>query len=163
DVVGTRTGTSVKLTAGGVLVLTGTLGPCDQIAFSSPIPFTLVRQRATYCGDGVRQPATEACDDGNFTNGDACSVACTLPRCGNGVVEGTEECDDGNANNDDGCTTTCRASVCGNGVVEPGETCDDGNTVDGDGCSSTCQLQQCGNGVVESGEECDDGNTVDGD
>jgi cysteine-rich repeat protein len=60
------------------------------------------------CGDGIRQ-GTEQCDDGNTTNGDGCSLNCTVELawscsrngpaaadrctqgCGNGTVEGSEQ------------------------------------------------------------------------
>src|SRR5262245_40281297 len=94
-VTGTRAGTSVALDLAELILFMGTNGPCDSVAFPGE-GFTITRVRTTYCGDGTVD-AGEACDDGNFANGDACSAACTLPACGNGVVEGTEECDDGNA------------------------------------------------------------------
>src|SRR5689334_23965702 len=37
------------------------------------------------CGDGVIEPGEE-CDDGNVENGDMCSVNCTLPSCGNQIL-----------------------------------------------------------------------------
>ena len=38
----------------------------------------------------------EACDDGNEVDEDDCSNACTLPICGDGIVQPGEECDDPN-------------------------------------------------------------------
>jgi cysteine-rich repeat protein len=137
---------------------------CNTISMvMSPFSFYLVRTRSTYCGDGTTQAPDEACDDGNFTNDDGCTVACTTGICGNGITEATEQCDDGNATNGDGCSTTCQSNVCGNHSVESGEQCDDGNTTNGDGCSAHCQTNVCGNGVIEDGEQCDDGNTAGGD
>ncbi len=124
------------------------------------------------CGDGNQQ-STEECDDGNRTNGDGCSAACTIENnnatCGNGAVETGEQCDDGNTTGGDGCSAACQlenTANCGNGTIDAGEQCDDGNTTGGDGCSATCQTEGgavCGNGTVEAGETCDDGNTTSGD
>lgn len=119
------------------------------------------------CGDGFVDTAApggpEQCDDGNRIDDDGCTNACTLPRCGDGVVQSGEACDDGNTDDGDACTTACEAARCGDGAVQPGETCDDGNTLDGDGCTAVCQLERCGDGVVQFGEVCDDGNTVETD
>jgi len=47
------------------------------------------------CGDGIVQPASEACDDGNYENGDGCSSDCqSREECGNGIVDVSEVCDD---------------------------------------------------------------------
>jgi cysteine-rich repeat protein len=62
------------------------------------------------CGNGVVEPG-EACDDGNAIDDDGCTNACTLPACGDGIVQ-----------------------------ADAGEVCDDGNTLAGDACTSTCQL-----------------------
>src|SRR5689334_1361089 len=160
---GSRSGVDVSLSIGSN-PLTAVMTNCDSLPFTGGLqPPHLVRQRDSYCGDGTID-AGEACDDGNLTNFDACSVACITPACGNHVAETPEQCDDGNPTNGDGCSTTCETNVCGNGVLEPGEECDDGNTVNGDGCSATlCQVNVCGNNVIEPGEQCDDGNTVGGD
>ena len=107
--------------------------------------------------------APEECDDGNSIDDDGCTNACTLPECGDGVVQAGEECDDGNTINDDACTNACTNPVCGDGIVQAGEACDDGNSNNGDGCTNDCTLPQCGDGVVQAGEECDDGNSVDDD
>jgi cysteine-rich repeat protein len=123
------------------------------------------------CGNGVVE-AGETCDDGNTTEGDACSAACQkepgLPSCGDGAVTEGEQCDDGNAIDGDGCSATCQSDsqppMCGNSAVETGEGCDDGNTIDGDGCSATCFSEGiCGNGVLDPGEQCDHGGAAAGD
>jgi cysteine-rich repeat protein len=60
--------------------------------------------------------------------------------CGDGTVEGTEVCDDmgESATCDDDCTLPeCGDGVLN---VTAGEECDDGNTTDGDGCGATCSL-----------------------
>ncbi|HLT36574.1 MAG TPA: DUF4215 domain-containing protein [Enhygromyxa sp.] len=62
------------------------------------------------CGNGVID-GDEECDDGNTIDIDACSNACTMAVCGDGLIQ-----------------------------IHLGETCDDGNTVGGDGCASSCVL-----------------------
>lgn len=66
--------------------------------------------RIAACGDGVRDLAVEECDDGNAEDGDGCTAACTLERCGDGARNraGREECDDGNRLAGDGCAADCR-------------------------------------------------------
>ncbi|MGD2138649.1 MAG: DUF4215 domain-containing protein, partial [Gammaproteobacteria bacterium] len=67
----------------------------------------------TICGDGIIQPTNgegvnEFCDDGaanSDTTPDACRTDCTLPSCGDGVVDTDEECDDENVTNGDGCNS----------------------------------------------------------
>jgi hypothetical protein len=50
----------------------------------------------------------EECDDGNVEDADACTAACTVAFCGDGVKQdGVEECDDGNDVDDDFCTNDC--------------------------------------------------------
>ncbi|MEZ4384944.1 MAG: DUF4215 domain-containing protein [Nannocystaceae bacterium] len=125
------------------------------------------------CGNGAVEPDFgEECDDGD-DNGDAeaCTAACKLATCGDGLVQaGVEECDLGDLNSDVGdCTVSCAIKACGDGLVQVGEECDDGALnrwpPDGEGgCSIYCaKLPECGNGVVEGGEQCDDGNDDDDD
>ncbi len=118
------------------------------------------------CGDGVLDPPEE-CDDGNTLDTDACTSACVVASCGDGIVQfvASEECDDGNAEDGDACTTQCREAVCGDAIVRAGvEVCDDGNLADDDGCRNNCGSALCGDGVVQAGSEvCDDGNRVDTD
>ncbi len=55
---------------------------------------------ATVCGDG-KMDVGEACDDGNTVDTDACTNACLMAKCGDGIVHiGVEECDD---DKDDRC------------------------------------------------------------
>ena len=86
--------------------------------------------------------SNEACDDGNTSNTDGCTNACTLPVCGDGFINQTSEvCDDGNTANNDGCSSTCQTERCGDGVKQSNEACDDGNTSNTDGCTNACTLQ----------------------
>ncbi len=78
------------------------------------IPLELV---ISECGDATAE-GIEKCDDGPANSDeepDACRTDCTLPRCGDGVVDLSldEECDDGNAFDGDGCNscTTCFATM----------------------------------------------------
>ncbi len=123
----------------------------------------------TACGDGVRDPGCEACDEGTANSDsapDACRSDCTEPRCGDGVVDSGEACDDGNRNGCDGCGPACTVEVgvaCGDGVHAGacGEECDDGGAnsdVTPDACRADCLDSRCGDGVVDAGEACDDGN-----
>ncbi len=81
------------------------------------------------CGDGTKI-AGEACDDGNFGNGDGCSGSCT--------VESGYTCS--------GSMPSVCSTTCGDGIVAGSEGCDDSGTTNGDGCSATC--------TVESGYHC---------
>ncbi|XYH99887.1 proprotein convertase P-domain-containing protein [Sorangium sp. So ce1128] len=116
---------------------------------------------APACGDGVVNAASEACDDGNASNTDACLATCAAAACGDGFAQaGVEACDDGNASNTDACPVSCARAACGDGFVRTGvEACDDGNRSAGDGCSPACLIEGCGDGAVRAGEECDDGDT----
>ena len=62
---------------------------------------------APVCGDWVKAPSEE-CDDGNQDDGDGCTAACRLARCGDGHLwVGVEACDDGDDVDGDGCNTDC--------------------------------------------------------
>ena len=96
-------------------------------------------------------------------NDDACRNDCTIPVCGDGIVDPGEQCDDGNDVNDDACRNDCTIPVCGDGMVDPGEQCDDGNDINDDACRNDCTIPVCGDGMVDPGEQCDDGNDVNDD
>ncbi|MCA9657536.1 MAG: hypothetical protein KC486_04280 [Myxococcales bacterium] len=115
---------------------------------------------APYCGNGVVDDALEEeCDDGDAVDDNGCTNDCTLPACGDGILQAGEECDDGLANNNNGkCVADCHTNVCGDGYPGPDEECDDGNDKEGDGCNLQCALEMCGNGVVDADEYCDDAN-----
>jgi choice-of-anchor A domain-containing protein len=109
------------------------------------------------CGDGVTDVGEE-CDDGNASNGDACTTSCQVAECGDGYEQPGEECDDGNHYNNDACTNTCDDARCGDGYEQPGEECDDGNSSNNDVCTNKCEDPVCGDGYIQPGEMCDDGN-----
>jgi fibro-slime domain-containing protein len=116
------------------------------------------------CGNGTLQ-AGETCDDGNGSDGDGCSSACSIETDGNGWL----------------CRTpgqACVRNVCGDGVRGAKEACDDFNARSGDGCSATCavengwncpstggncQAARCGDALIAGDEECEDGNAAAGD
>lgn len=96
----------------------------------------------------------EACDDGsaNGPQPDTCREDCTLPFCGDGIVDRVEECDDANENDNDACRNDCTLPYCGDGRLNSGEACDDGNDDDFDACRNNCQRPLCGDGVVSAYE-----------
>lgn len=126
---------------------------------------------ASACGNGVKNPDTEICDDGNTKSGDGCSSTCrvepgwlcTTPgtpcvaiKCGDGIVAGNEDCDDGNTTDGDGCSAKCTIedgfkcdtpgspcthTTCGDGKKEGIEQCDDGNLDPFDGCDPSCHIE----------------------
>jgi len=83
------------------------------------------------CGNGLVDPG-EACDDGNYTDGDCCSATCQL------VGNDGDSCEDGNA-----CTTS---ETCASGVCVPGGdlTCDPCLVCDSDeGCVVPDAIYPC--------------------
>src|SRR2546423_6037904 len=113
-------------------------------------------------GDNV-QDTGEGCDDGNLNDGDTCDSNCTIPGCGNLIVDGNlgELCDNGAANSDNGvCTSTCQNAFCGDGLTQTGvEQCDNGVGINSDttpdACRTSCRSPSCGDDVVDTGEACD--------
>ena len=93
--------------------------------------------------------ADEACDEGD-TNGPtaACTARCTVPACGDGLVEGGEACDLGSFSWDgsDRCTGSCTAPSCGDGLVSEREACDGGP-----GCDASCRRAGCGAARLAAG------------
>ena len=138
------------------------------VACTEPNPYLGV------CGNGVVEPDHgEACDDGpeNADEG-ACTRACELARCGDGLLQTGEACDLGDQNAEDAiCTPKCELARCGDGYLQADvEHCDEGAfnkaVHDGKGgCSTECRvLPRCGDSVVEPPlETCDDGNIDPGD
>ncbi|HYV56945.1 MAG TPA: hypothetical protein VE911_05345, partial [Candidatus Nitrosopolaris sp.] len=129
-----------------------------------------------HCGSLPNHPCTsdadcanlgtcsEACDDGNTNNCDACQNNCTkVTGCGDGAVCPPEQCDPpasrGGAAN---CSDACKVAVCGDGIVDrPQEECDNGaakcvgGKADGADCGTCAQNQVCEDG----GGHCGFGNT----
>lgn len=66
------------------------------------------------CGDGLRDPVCEVCDDGNNDDCDGCRGDCSAVEgvCGDGTLDETcEFCDDGNVEPNDGCDDSCQIEV----------------------------------------------------
>jgi cysteine-rich repeat protein len=61
--------------------------------------------------DGARIPLvmTEPITIQAFDEASRCRVNCTIPRCGDGILDGGELCDDGNVIGGDGCAADCRS------------------------------------------------------
>jgi cysteine-rich repeat protein len=118
------------------------------------------------CGDGYHNMLSEACDDGNALNDDACVGACQFNVCGDAIIyAGMEDCDDGNMVDTDECKNDCSLAICGDGVIQDDvEQCEDLNMVNTDACTNTCQIALCGDGILWQGmETCDDNNFDDDD
>ena len=77
------------------------------------------------CGDGIKV-STEACDDGNATDGLGCKADCSGPLDG-------ISCTGGNSTSPDTCSP-----LCGDGKMIPPEDCDDGAD-NGEGCKPGCK------------------------
>ena len=93
------------------------------------------------CGDAVVQMG-EACDDGNVVATDDCTDTCVAAKCGDKIVwAGKEGCDDGveTAKCDADCTLPVCGDGVVNALAM--EECDDSNVVNGDGCSATCKVE----------------------
>ncbi|MDC0670880.1 hypothetical protein [Nannocystis radixulma] len=106
---------------------TSTGAPSTGTTASEPAtttPTTTTGEPPAVCGDGVVDPVSEACDDGNRDDGDACLNTCVAAGCGDGVVWlGVEECDLGAGNHPsapDTCRPTCTLPACGDGGLYAG-------------------------------------------
>ena len=130
-------------------------GPSEPAPPSAPV-----------CGNGVVEadgPSGEACDEGEANADDgACTSACQLNVCGDGLPwAGVEGCDEGEANDDtDACTSSCEPARCGDGLLWDGvEACDEGKAnADNGACTAACQPNVCGDGLLWDGvEDCDEG------
>lgn len=84
---------------------------------------------ASTCGDGTLE-GSEACDDGNTSDGDYCSADCSTVtgECGDGTVQSNESCDDGQLTS--GCDTYHDG---GDGTCVAPDTCSEGYVVDANG------------------------------
>ena len=52
---------------------------------------------------------TEPANLSAFDTPSACRLDCTIPRCGDGILDAGEVCDDGNEGGGDGCAADCRS------------------------------------------------------
>lgn len=104
---------------------------------SAPAISITVSPRTPVCGDGIRE-GTEACDDGNTSDGDCCSSTCTLDPAGTpcpdaDLCTGNETCDGAGScvigstvDCDDGLPCThdvCDPSLGCQALVEPDPAC----------------------------------------
>lgn len=179
----------------------------EQVIFDQNNDGDALSRDQDLCGDGGNEfivgpvfrnslpfavVASEACDDGNQNNNDACLNSCRNAFCGDstvldvdgdGVVDpGDEQCDDGDPFDNNGCKPDCTLPVCGDGILDfIAEECDGTNLGGLDclalgfasgvlSCSGACLLDTsacvppvCGNGILENTEFCDDSNLIDGD
>ncbi len=116
------------------------------------------------CGDGIANQPGEECDEGvnnSDTLPDACRTDCTLPICGDNIVDSGDACDDGVDNSDtvpDACRSDCTLPACGDDVTDSEEECDGADDAACPGvCRADCICRVCGDGILDPGEECDDG------
>ena len=109
---------------------------------------------------GVVHAGVEDCDDGNQVDDDACTNACQVAVCGDGIVQAGEECDDANAVNIDECTNVY-VTRCGDGILRA-LRCDDANNIDDDICTMPVRTH-VRRWHRSADEACDDGNDVDDD
>jgi hypothetical protein len=115
------------------------------------------------CGDTL-EISPEQCDDGNTNNDDSCRNDCTIPECGDGIIDPNgkdgipcpyskpypslttlppECCDDEECDEHSSIDTDC------NGFIN-----DDENSI----CTTKCKKPECGDGIVQplggDGKEC---------
>ncbi len=64
-----------------------------------------VKADLTRVGLKVNEPTTIRAYDSAGT----CRKSCTIPRCGDGILDGGEICDDGNVIGGDGCAANCKS------------------------------------------------------
>ncbi len=106
------------------------------------------------CGNGLVE-SDEECDEAGETI--ACHADCTIPTCGDGVLDPAlgEQCDDQGESAI--CDRDCTTVACGDGVTNAtaGEGCDDGG--ESALCDTDCTPAACGDGTINSsaGEACD--------
>lgn len=149
---------------------------CDNGALNSDAGACLTTCQPAVCGDGLTrgdiapgQPGHEACDNGALNSDtipDRCRTDCSLPRCGDDVLDIGESCDDGVLNSataPGACRLDCALFSCGDNIVDPGEFCDNGllnsNTTP-NACRGNCNFPSCGDNVQDAGEACDTGSLI---
>ena len=81
-----------------------------------------------------------------------CRTDCSMPSCGDGIVDAGEQCDLGDANGGSACRSDCSMPSCGDGIVDAGEDCDLGDANGGPTCRTDCSMPFCGDAIVDSGE-----------
>ncbi len=109
----------------------------DGDALGDACDYCPTRTVSCFCGDGVKDAPSEACDLGfglNGQPGQPCTAACEVA----GQCTGSSTaCDDaGDCPSGQGC--------CGNGIREGDEQCDDGNGVVDDLCDNDCIFSTAG-------------------
>lgn len=101
----------------------GTCGSCDKYCLNAPGKCTPTCNDIGSCSvfkdsdndgieDGDDNCPTVSNADQVDTNYDGKGDTCTIPECGNGIVETGEACDDGNKVTNDGCSNNCLKFVC---------------------------------------------------
>lgn len=128
---------------------------------------------------GAAECLLEECDDGSANNSEApnaCRPDCTLPFCGDGIVdtEYSESCDQAGANADNAaCRANCQTATCGDGFLcsasncisgpaGGSEQCDDAGANSDtapDACRTNCADAFCGDDVIDTNEQCDNGSS----
>ena len=70
-----------------------TASSCPTTTSTTTVSSTTTTTMAV-CGDGIKN-GTEQCDDGNQVEDDGCDSNCTIPACGNGILDASlgEACD----------------------------------------------------------------------
>lgn len=143
--------------------------PAD-ISSAPPPASSAPAEPISLCGNAAVDTG-ESCDQGDKNSSfvpNVCRTDCTLPVCGDGVVDTFygESCDQGKNNSNttpSACRLSCTPAFCGDGIVDTNEQCDGGLD-----CLATCKkadqsVTGCGNGVTDPKETCDDGNRDSGD
>lgn len=161
--------TAASVSSASSALLSSLASSIPAVSTTSSAPTIAVTSLLPRCGNAVVEPG-EQCDEGALNSdlpGAQCRVDCTLPKCGDGILDTSrgEQCDDGPNNSDlpnAHCRMNCSLPKCGDGFIDTsrGEQCDDGpnnSNAPNAHCRLDCVLQRCGDGVVDEGEECDAG------
>jgi len=128
---------------------------------------------ANVCGDGIVNPETEDCDDGNVITETECPygmptcLACNAkcdkvlelvgPFCGDGIVTpGEEKCDSRSGGACGACNATCDKATLGRSsgsiTAKGGSSVDDGDTITiDDGVNGAVVFEMDDDGVVRPG------------